>query len=65
MSKQTATRQARRATRKQAQYRRELRAATKRELWLSENLQQALTALQISQGKTEKLTPKDVRAEAV
>ncbi len=61
MSKQTCARQARRATRKQNHQRRELRKASLREGWLSDNLSQALKALARMQGK-EKVTPAEVRA---
>lgn len=63
MSKQTATRQARRATRKNRQQRRELLAASKREGWLEENLGQALKALARMQGK-ESVTPAEMRADS-
>lgn len=67
MSKQTLKRQTRRSIRKQAQQRRELFAASKREGWLQENLGQALKALARMQGKTSKdpdLTPADVRRDS-
>lgn len=64
MSKQTFGRQTLRASRKCAQLRRENRKEVERNVWLSQNLGQALAALKRMQGKAEAVEPAPLAEES-